>query len=101
MRVLYGERREALIESLRKAFGFGVDIVGGQAGMHLSMTLKNVRDRQVALQAAKENLWLVPLSTSYLQRPLRQGFILGFGSTRTLEMPAAVQKLKSLIAKSC
>ena len=97
MRVIYGDRREALIQSLRKDFGFGIDIVGGQAGMHLSITLKHVCDREIAMKAAKEKLWLVPLSGSYLQRPLRQGFILGFGSTSTGEMQPAVKKLKSLL----
>ncbi len=63
MRVVYGERREALIASLRNAFGFRVDIVGGQAGMHLSVTLKGVRDQEVALQAATQNLWLVQLKS--------------------------------------
>jgi len=94
MRVVYGERREALTASLRNAFGFRAEIAGGQAGMHLSVTLKGVRDQEIALRAANQNLWLLPLSSSYLQKPLRQGFILGFGSTSTGEMPAAVQKLK-------
>ena len=99
MRVLYRERRSALTNSIHKELGFAVDITGGQAGMHLSVTLqKGTDDRTVAALAAKQNLWLVPLSSSYLGEPSRQGFILGFGSTSVEEMPKAVRKLRNLLA---
>ncbi|HEX5316753.1 MAG TPA: PLP-dependent aminotransferase family protein, partial [Candidatus Kapabacteria bacterium] len=98
MRLVYSERRNALIQALRKEFGFNVDIIGGQGGMHLSITLpKTIKDHEVANRAAKENLWLLPLSTTYLEAPLRQGFILGFGSTSVSEMPHKVRKLRELL----
>jgi GntR family transcriptional regulator/MocR family aminotransferase len=97
MRVLYGERRSVLTESIRKCFGYGVDIIGGQAGMHLSVTLKGINDREVAERAARRSLWLVSLSPSYLSNVSRQGFILGFGSTAANDIPAAVRKLRAVI----
>jgi GntR family transcriptional regulator/MocR family aminotransferase len=100
MRLLYGERRSALIESIREEFGKAAEITGGHAGMHLAMTLKGARDVDIAARAEKDNLWLLPLSSSYLGKPLRRGFILGFGSTRTEEMRHAVRKLRKLIARS-
>ena len=66
--------------------------------MHLSLTLKGVQDREIANRAAQKDLWLVPLSSSYFGKPLRQGFILGFGSTSQEEIPASVRKLHSLVA---
>jgi len=99
MRLLYGERRSALMESLHQEFGSGVDVTGGQAGMHLSLTIKGVHDREIAMRAAQKDLWLVPLSSSYVGKPLRQGFILGFGSTFREEIPAAVRKLHALVAQ--
>jgi GntR family transcriptional regulator / MocR family aminotransferase len=98
MRMLYGERRLALLEAIKKELGRKAEITGAHAGLHLSLTLKGVNDREVALRAGREKLWLVPLSSSYLQRPLRKGFILGFGSTTAERMPDAVRKLHSLIA---
>ena len=97
MRVVYGERRNALIEAIRKEFGNAAEITGGQAGMHLSMALGGIRDADIALRAADESLWLVPLSSSYLSKPPRRGFILGFGSTSAVQMPVAVQKMALLI----
>jgi len=97
MRLLYGERRGALIDSIREELGFGVDVTGGQAGMHLSVTVKGIRDREVADRAGRQNLWLAPLSSSYLGEASRQGFILGFGSTASEEIPGAVRKLRNLL----
>jgi GntR family transcriptional regulator/MocR family aminotransferase len=97
MRLLYGERRSVLTESIREDLGYGADIIGGQAGMHLSVTLKDIRDREVAHRAARQNLWLAPLSPCYLGNISRQGFILGFGSTTSDEIPRAVRKLRAII----
>ena len=49
--------------------------------MHLAVTLKGMRDCEIAERPSRQNLWLVPLSTSHLGEASRQGFILGFGST--------------------
>jgi GntR family transcriptional regulator/MocR family aminotransferase len=91
MRLLYGERRTALVDSIRKQCGSLLEIHGSEAGMHLAVTLaKGFRDLELANRAAQDKLWLAPLSPAYLTTSARQGFILGFGSTRAKEMPQAV-----------
>ncbi len=95
MRLVYRERRTELIRCLRERFGYGVDVVGGQAGMHLSVTFKDVKEGKVVDRAASQKLWLTPLSSCYSGTPSRRGFILGFGSTPTEEMTLAVRKLHS------
>lgn len=97
MRMLYGERRSVLMESIRKEFGFGVDVSGGQAGMHLTVTFKGICDQEIVRRARSKNLWLTPLSTSYFGEASRQGFILGFGSTSVEAIPAAVHKLRTIL----
>jgi GntR family transcriptional regulator/MocR family aminotransferase len=97
MRLLYQERRSVLIDCIRKDLGFEADITGGEAGMHLAVTLKGIRDCEIAERASRQNLWLVPLSTSYLGEASRQGFILGFGSTAVEEIPNAVRKLRTIL----
>jgi GntR family transcriptional regulator / MocR family aminotransferase len=96
MRLLYGERRSVLIDCIRKDLG-SADVTGGEAGMHLAITLNGINDCEIAKRAARQNLWLVPLSTSYLGKATRQGFILGFGSTAVEEMPNAVRKLRNML----
>jgi GntR family transcriptional regulator/MocR family aminotransferase len=98
MRLLYGQRRAALVDGLRKEFGSTLDVMGADAGMHLVVTLPaGLRDQKLAARAAREKLWLWPLSPSYLGESSRQGFILGFGSTTEAEMPNAVRQLKRVV----
>ena len=99
MRLVYAERRNALIENLRDHFG-AAEITGAEAGMHLSVVLNGIPDQELSVCAARENLWLVPLSSFYLGKAAQQGFILGFGSTSVKEAPAAVRKLRKLVYPS-
>jgi GntR family transcriptional regulator/MocR family aminotransferase len=101
MRPIYAERREVLVTELARAFGEGAEIVGDEAGLHLALLLPKLRnDRQLAARAAKESLWLSPLSVSYVGKSPRHGFVLGFGNTRGNQIPAAVRQLKRLCAAS-
>ena len=100
MRLVYGERRRVLIENIREQLGFGADITGGQAGMHLTVTLKGISDREIAARALEQNLWLAPLSVFYAAKPIRQGFVLGYGSTAPEKIPVAVRKLRTLLASA-
>jgi GntR family transcriptional regulator / MocR family aminotransferase len=97
MRMVYAERRNALIENLHKYFGPGIEITGAETGMHFSMVLNGMPDQEIRDRAAEKNLWLVPLSRQYMGKATKQGFILGFGSTAVEEMPAAVRKLRALV----
>jgi DNA-binding transcriptional MocR family regulator len=98
MRVLYRERRSALVDSIGKELGSMVEVLGAEAGMHLVVTLSNgSRDLEIAERAALQNLWIWPLSPSYLGEVSRPGFILGFASTPVEEIPRAVRKLRNLL----
>jgi DNA-binding transcriptional MocR family regulator len=69
--------------------------------MHLALVLPKLRnDRQLAARAAKESLWLSPLSASYVGKSPSHGFVLGFGNTRANQIPASVRELKGLCAAS-
>jgi len=98
MRLLYAQRRTALVDGLTKEFASALGILGAEAGMHLVVTLPpGLRDQEIAERAASEKLWLWPLSPSYLGAAPRQGFVLGFGSTAAEDMPKAVGHLRSVL----
>jgi GntR family transcriptional regulator/MocR family aminotransferase len=100
MRVLYGERRSVLVESISQELGSMVEVVGDEAGMHLTLTSRiRIRDVEISERAARQNLWLWPLSPSYMGKAPSPGFILGFGSTEVTEIPDAVRKLRNLLVK--
>jgi GntR family transcriptional regulator / MocR family aminotransferase len=99
MRPIYAERRAVLITELARVFGEGAEIVGDEAGLHLALVLPQLRnDRQLAVRAANESLWLSPLSASFVGKSPRHGFVLGFGNTRANQIPAAIRQLKRLCA---
>ncbi|HEV2488918.1 MAG TPA: PLP-dependent aminotransferase family protein [Candidatus Acidoferrales bacterium] len=97
MRAVYAERRSALIESIHEELGPAAEIHGAEAGMHLSIILKGISDRDIAARAARQCISMIPLSSLYLGKPTRQGFILGFGSTPVKEIPNAVRKLRIIL----
>lgn len=95
MRVLYDERRRALVEALRSDFGPGVRIVGDEAGLQLVLAAPaGTPDREIAERAARQGIWLWPLSTTYLSQARQPGFILGFGNISAEKIPSAVRKLR-------
>jgi GntR family transcriptional regulator / MocR family aminotransferase len=96
MRVLYNERRTTLVDSIREVFGNRLEVHGAEAGMHMTVTLpQSFHDVEIATKAAKERLWLWPLSPSYLSEPPRHGFILGFGSTPADRIPQEVRRFRN------
>jgi GntR family transcriptional regulator/MocR family aminotransferase len=98
-RLLYSERRSALVSAIRDEFGSRLGIVGAEAGMHLVVTLpKGLSDQEISKRAAAQNLWLWPLSTSYFGKASREGFILGFGSTTAADMPCSVRRMRNVLA---
>jgi len=97
-RLVYGERRNVLVEAIKRELGASVEVLGAEAGMHLVATLpRGVRDRVLSERAARQGLWLWPLSGCYLEKPTRQGVILGFGSTTPRGIPKAVGQLRAVM----
>lgn len=98
-RLLYAERRNVLFNAIRTEFGGKLEVSGGEAGMHLVIMLqKGLPDEEISAQAARRKLWLWPLSSSYVGKAPRQGFILGFAGTRAEDIPAGLRTLKSVLA---
>jgi len=99
MRVHYGKLRRVLFENLREHLGDLVEVVGDDAGMHLTVMLRGKRvDEEISRRAAAHKLSLWPLSRTYMELP-QQGLILGFGGTTAREIPNAVAKLRGLLTE--
>ena len=100
MRILYRERRNSLADSINNELGSMVNVLGSEAGLHLTVTLATrISDTKVAERAATQKLWIWPLSSSYLSPSeiAPPGFILGYGGTPTDVIPRAVRKLHNLL----
>jgi GntR family transcriptional regulator/MocR family aminotransferase len=101
MRQIYSRRRSALVESIQTLFGDTLEIHGAAAGMHVTVTLPSgFDDREIAACAARERLWLWPLSPCYVGKERKQGFVLGYGSTPESQIQAAVKRFYSIVSVS-
>jgi GntR family transcriptional regulator/MocR family aminotransferase len=95
MRSIYSERRNALAEAIQSEFGTKLEVIGGAAGMYLTVMLPSgFNDREIAMRAAEHKLFLSPLSPTYFGENPQQGFILGFGGTPASEIPQAVKRMR-------
>jgi GntR family transcriptional regulator/MocR family aminotransferase len=99
MRLLCRERRSVLVERLRSELGL-LRVLGDRAGMYLSASLPNGwRDREISLSAAREGLWVAPLSDCYLGKTRRQGLILGYGGRDIEAIRIGIRQLKGVISR--
>jgi GntR family transcriptional regulator/MocR family aminotransferase len=95
MRMLYLERRRVLVKALHMHMGDMLEIVGAEAGMHLSAFLPpGVSDAVIARNAASRGVSTMPLSACYSNLPSRGGLILGYGGANEHQIRDGVRKLK-------
>jgi GntR family transcriptional regulator/MocR family aminotransferase len=100
-RAVYMERRRILVDALRSELGTRLEVVGAEAGIHLTAVLpRGSSDRTIAERAAREGLWTMPLSACYLGPPRRQGLVLGYGGTNAPDIPDAVRRLCRVIRRA-
>ena len=100
MRALYRERRAALVEAIREQLADALRPLGDAAGMHLVAVLsKGLDDRAASMRAARMGLWAMPLSSCYLGRPSRRGFVLGFGGASVPEIARGVRRLRAALGR--
>jgi GntR family transcriptional regulator/MocR family aminotransferase len=98
MRMLYMDRRRALVEGIYLQLADSLEVIGAEAGMHLVALLpRGTNDVAVSKQAAQRGISAIPLSSCYLKAPTRGGLILGYGGTNSQQIHEGVSKLRICI----
>jgi GntR family transcriptional regulator/MocR family aminotransferase len=98
MRTLYMRRRTALVETLHKQLADKLEVIGSEAGMHLTALLPaGINDVTVSRKAAQLGISAMPLSSCYSKTPRRGGLLLGYGGTDAPQINDGVRKLKMCI----
>jgi len=98
MRRLYRERQRVLRAALITHFA-EAQILGGNAGMHLTLRLApNIDDRGVVESAQPYGITVRALST-FAIAPTEEdrGLVIGYGNTRAEDIPGAVSVLAKLV----
>jgi len=97
MRMLYMERRKALVNAIRTHMGNEIEVIGAEAGMHLVASLPlGIDDVLVSKIAAQNGISAMPLSSCYLKSPERAGLILGYGGVNARQIHDGIRKLAHL-----
>lgn len=95
MRMLYMERRKALVSALSTQLGSALEVVGTDAGMHVVALLPpGVDDVAISRRAAREGIAALPLSTCYIGPSQRGGLVLGYGGANSHQIRDGVRRLK-------
>jgi GntR family transcriptional regulator/MocR family aminotransferase len=98
MRMLYMERRTALVKAIQDHLGDKLTVIGSEAGMHLvALLAKGISDIAVSKRATAAGLSVMPLASCYASRTARPGLILGYGGTDVRQIRDGVRKLANLI----
>jgi GntR family transcriptional regulator/MocR family aminotransferase len=92
MRMLYMERRRALVNAIQMQMGDTTDVIGAEAGMHLLP--RGTHDVAVSRKAAEKGISAMPLSACYLKPPTRGGLVLGYGGVDARQIHEGIRKLR-------
>ena len=95
MRMLYMDRRRALVNAIQIQMGDMLEVIGAEAGMHLVALLpRGTDDVAVSRKAAQRGISAMPLSICYLKPPTRGGLILGYGGANAHQIHDGIRKLR-------
>lgn len=95
MRMLYLDRRRALVNAIQIQMGDMSKVIGAEAGMHLVALLpRGTNDVAVSRKAAQRGISAMPLSVCYSKAPTRGGLILGYGGTNAHRIHDGNRKLR-------
>jgi GntR family transcriptional regulator/MocR family aminotransferase len=98
MRILYKNRRNALVDAIRDQMGDMLEIVSAEAGMYLAALLPpGVEDSAVSRKAAERGVSAMPLSACCLKRLARGGLVLGYGCADTMQILNGVRELNKVL----
>ncbi len=98
MRMLYQQRRTALVEAIHKQMPGKLEVIGAEAGMHLVALLpEGVNDLAISRKAVELGVSAMPLSSCCATPPIRGGLILGYGGTDVRQIHQGIRRLSMCI----
>lgn len=91
-------RRHALLESIRKYLGEGVEVTGDGAGAHVVLwPRRRLAEQGVIAGAAARGVGVYGISRYFLKRPLRPGIMLGYSRLREKEIQEGIRRLSEVL----
>ena len=102
---VYRQRQAVLRQALHDILGADIEIMGGDAGLHLVVLLPHgPADCLIVHEAAELGVTVRALSTYFSSgstQPPGNGLLLGYGMVAENQIPALVMRLKQAIERAC
>lgn len=99
MAPLYRLRQQALRQALLEHFGERCIILGGQAGLHLTLLLPDAPpDTSIVAAAAELGISVRALSPYFADGQGANGLVLGYGMAEAARIPELVERLRAAVA---
>lgn len=98
MRLCYEQRRNALVQSLYKHFGEGVEILGGSAGLHVMAKLPlGFNDDEVVARAASVGVEICSAQIQY-EVPRNTGeFVFGYTAIDEVQIEEGIHRVAKVL----
>jgi GntR family transcriptional regulator/MocR family aminotransferase len=93
MRVLYRERRAALLDALSRHIGDRAEVIGDSAGMHLVVRFRDVDESELVRKASRAGVALKSTLPHYLERGPGGEFVFGFAEHPPATLDEGVARL--------
>jgi GntR family transcriptional regulator/MocR family aminotransferase len=92
------ERREVLLDSIKKYLGDRVEVTGDGAGAHVVLwPRKRVAENLIVEKAASRGVGIYGISRYFLTRPPRAGLMLGFSRMKEIEIREGIRLLGEIL----
>jgi GntR family transcriptional regulator/MocR family aminotransferase len=97
LRLVYAQRREALIDALEKYFGEKAEVSGDQAGVSLVVKFHTRKsDQRFCMEAARLGVGITPLSAFMSQGESQGAYLMGFANLEADQIEQGIKRLASL-----
>lgn len=97
MRPIYNDRRELLLQTLRRDFDRWLAPLPACAGLHVTALAKGSFDANaVSIQALEKGVRVTSLQAFHASKPVWQGLIFGYGGIDVARIPEGLKRLQSL-----
>ena len=95
---VYASRRDALLRGFAGLLAPWFDLVASTAGFHMAAFARKDIDIDLLIRLARRSgVGLYSLAGFYVEAPVRKGLFLGFGAIDTLDVEAALLRVRDIL----
>lgn len=97
---IYDQRRQCLIEGLKKSFSDWLQPIPAEAGLHIATFLTDdMKSNAVIVRAAEQGIFLFSLEHFYASSTVKSGLIFGYGTIEVEQIDAGLDVLRKIFSK--